>query len=235
MTDATDPTVPAGPAPGPTPPRPRRFGPSARRWLLAIAAVPLFLLLAAALFWQACRDFSASAAAGPSLPEVTKGEVIVVLTGDAFRIPRALELLRSRRSDYILFSGVEPGVSLTDIVNQQGGAVTHIHTVWEKILTESRSRTTLENARVAHAILTEKRAKRAVLVTSDYHMPRAARVFRRELSDVELVLYPVPSDFASGTLAGYRKFVVEYGKWLLYQIGILRWLQEWQLRRAVQS
>lgn len=206
-----------------------------RRWLFVVLGLPALLLIALGLFWRSCSQFAASAEAGPVLPAVATGEVIVVLTGDALRIPRALELLRARGSDYILFSGVEPGVSLTDIINQQGSSATNIHTVWSKILTESRSRTTLENARIAQEILAGKGAKRIVLVTSDYHMPRASRVFEREMRGTEIVLYPVTSDFAGGTMMGWKKFFVESWKWLLYQLGILRWVQEWQLSRAVPT
>ncbi|MEZ4751113.1 MAG: YdcF family protein [Bdellovibrionota bacterium] len=109
----------------------------------------------------------------------TPQEAIVVLAGDSNRIPTALRLLRERNGPLVLLSGVEPGIPLVEIVNSQGSSTVDIHKTWERIITESKSRTTIENAEQAAPILREREILRIILVTSDYPMPRAKKIFEK--------------------------------------------------------
>lgn len=59
-----------------------------------------------------------------------------------------------------------------------------------KLLTEVRSRDTEENAAYSARICREKGFKKAILVTSAFHMPRAALLFGKA-GDLELVPFPV--------------------------------------------
>jgi uncharacterized SAM-binding protein YcdF (DUF218 family) len=59
--------------------------------------------------------------------------------------------------------------------------------------TETRSRTTHENALFASAILKEEGISRIYLVTHSWHIPRAAREFER----TGLVVTPAPTDFST--------------------------------------
>src|SRR5690606_33901554 len=106
----------------------------------------------------------------------------------------------------------------------QGTSTINIHRTWDRIIAESRSRTTLQNAIEAERIVAEKKMTRVILVTSDYHMPRASLMFADTLKGVELVRYPVASEFSRGEALGYRKLAYEYVKMLLYRVGILRLL-----------
>src|SRR3989338_5852109 len=126
-------------------------------------------------------------------PAPAAREMIVVLTGDRTRIPKAFELLRGRDCDLLLISGAGRGITLTELINQQGDSATSIHMIWEKILLESRSSSTIENALESAAIIREQRPQRVFLVTSDYHMLRATRIFKDVLPDQQFVEYPVTS------------------------------------------
>jgi uncharacterized SAM-binding protein YcdF (DUF218 family) len=59
----------------------------------------------------------------------------------------------------------------------------------ERIVLESNSRTTDENARFTRKLISPKPGERWLLVTSAYHMPRSIGVFRKAGFDVEA--YPV--------------------------------------------
>jgi uncharacterized SAM-binding protein YcdF (DUF218 family) len=69
----------------------------------------------------------------------------------------------------------------------------------EMILTEVRSRDTVENARFVKEIFSERGYKRGLLITSAYHMRRALFIFRSEGLDV------VPH--SSGFLCGEKKYL----------------------------
>jgi len=161
--------------------------------------------------------------------EVSEVEAIVVLTGDRNRIPRALELLRVRKSPLLIISGVTKGVSLKALVNQQGDATVKIHEIWDRIILESNSSSTIENAIETSRLLLEHGTKKVILMTSDYHMERARKIFEEIIPSVEYFTMPVSSDFTEllapngFTLApqGVWKFFVEYWKHALYSTHLL--------------
>lgn len=130
----------------------------------------------------------------PLPKETSLNEAIVVLTGDKGRIPKALELLRERGSPLLIISGVGKGASLVDVINNQGGAANNIRELWNRIELESKSQSTIENVYESGKILLEKKIKRVILVTSDYHMPRALEIFRRVLPQEEIFSYPITSE-----------------------------------------
>lgn len=149
-------------------------------------------------------------------------EAIVVLTGDRTRIPKAFELLRRRHCDWLIISGAGRGITLTELVNQQGDSATSIHMVWERIVLESRSSSTIENARESNAIIREKKPERVFLVTSDYHMLRAATIFRDVIGDRQIIEYPVSSGligewiFNENFIRFFWIMGLEYWKYRLY-------------------
>lgn len=190
----------------------------------ALGGLLLLLAVDFAWFWMSCRAYTQSALRGTGIELVaaTPQEAIVVLAGDSNRIPMALRLLRERNGPLVLLSGVEPGIPLVEIVNSQGSSTVDIHKTWERIVTESRSRTTIENAEEAAPILKEKQITRIILVTSDYHMPRAKKIFQKTIPEMELYEYPVASDFSELHFSGMRKFFAEFWKNFFYSVGILR-------------
>lgn len=203
---------------------------------LWIPALLLAVLLGAFLydftqFMDACRRFDERARLGPSQIPVgpSEKEAIVVLTGDQDRIARAVELLRVRQSPMLVISGTAKGATLTDLVNQQGGASKNIHEVWDKIVLESESRSTSENAYQTGLILQKIGFQRVVLVTSDYHMLRAAEIFRRVLPGFEVIEYPIASESCEWPLtlteqasSAFSKLWGDYWKYVFFRVGLGR-------------
>jgi uncharacterized SAM-binding protein YcdF (DUF218 family) len=156
---------------------------------------------------------------------VSPDEAIVVLTGDHGRIPKALEVLRSRGSPLLIISGTRKGTTLTDLVNQQGDSTINIHENWNKIVLESRSGSTLENAEESANILEKYHVDRVILVTSEYHMYRAAVIFRMVAPGYDYIEYAVPSEVSdfgfaptSHDLSAAWKLWIEYWKWFLFRL-----------------
>ncbi len=189
-------------------------------FLSALAAGVLILWVAMVAFWVSARRYTESAYHGPRLPEIQENEAIVVLAGDSNRISQAFALLRTRNGPLILLSGVEPGIPLVTIINQQGSSAINIHETWGKVITESQSRSTVENAEEAEKILREKTISQLFLVTSDYHMTRALAIFRATFPNLSIVPYAVSSEFSILTYSGMRKFFLEFWKYVFYLVGV---------------
>ncbi|MBI1862385.1 MAG: YdcF family protein [Deltaproteobacteria bacterium] len=144
-------------------------------------------------------------------------EGIIVLTGDRTRIPKSFELLKRRKSEWLLISGAGRGITLTEVVNQQGDSANSIHELWERIILESRSTTTIENGLESTEIIQTRKPNRVILVTSDYHMPRAATIFRDLMPQTEILEFPV----SSGLMGPH--FISERLPRLLWILGLEYW------------
>lgn len=186
----------------------------------------LFLLVDGLRFAGLCRHYGRLTQLGSGqIPLPVEGnEAVVVLTGDRGRIPRALELLESRKSNWLVISGVRQGTKLEELLNIQGGTIGSIPRIWSKIIVESGSTSTIENAIETARVLEGKNIRRIILVTSDYHLPRAQAIFNRWLGNTEIVPYAVASEVTqwtwSGAIPALVKFTFEYWKWVLYRMEI---------------
>jgi len=176
-----------------------------------------------AVFWGEFQAFSRAAALGrdqvPTTP--VPGEIIVVLTGDGGRIPRALDLLRSRPDSRLLISGAARGVNLTELVNQQGASMVDLGQIWSRIDVESASSSTVENAFFTARELGHPLPPQLILVTSDYHMSRSLSIYRRAFPQLPILPYAVASRPAASSLAYFWKTGAEYWKSVGYRVSLL--------------
>lgn len=182
--------------------------------LIALSVWRRHLRLAQAqlLFWAALTLFTATPACTqlllwllntpPALsdpPRVGQAQAIVVLGGGYYQhqemghepvagqasLPRlryALHLAEQTRLP-VLASGTEAPSMANSAMQEYRQPV-----LW----LESRSRDTRENARFSARKLAERKVNSIVLVTSAFHMQRAARCFRSQ----GLQVLPAPTDFA---------------------------------------
>ena len=146
-----------------------------------------------------------------------RADGIVVLTGasDA-RINEALRLLAGGRGERLLVSGVNRQVQRGELREVTAGS-NRLFDCCVDLGFEAED--TVGNAQEIAAWSEAKRYDSLIVVTSDYHMPRAMLEIRGQLRNAELLPYPVatPSLNADSwwrTGTGQRRMVVEYSKYL---------------------
>lgn len=153
-------------------------------WATAVVCIGALLAFALGFLWFASR--------------VPAGEVklsgaadgIVVLTGDASRISEAIELLAERRGQRLLISGANRSTTAAEIsrLNPEFAR-------WVRCCVDfDRSLNTLGNAIETRRWAERRRFRSLIVVTSDYHMPRALAEIAHQLPDARLVPFPVISE-----------------------------------------
>lgn len=145
-----------------------------------------------------------------------KADGIVVLTGAASRIPDAIELLNSQHGQRVLITGVHRTTTAKEIAT-----LTSLNErVFKCCVDLDRSAlNTLGNAIEARRWARERGFTTLIIVTSNWHMPRAMAEFSHQIPDATLIPYPVVSDkikseswWTSGQIM--RLLVSEYLKYV---------------------
>jgi uncharacterized SAM-binding protein YcdF (DUF218 family) len=145
-----------------------------------------------------------------------RADGIVVLTGAASRIPDAIELLADERGKRLLISGVYRATSAREIAR-----ITPLYAKYFSCcidLDRSALNTygnALQTKRWAH----DHNFNSLIIVTSNWHMPRAMAELEHQLPEVTLVPYPVVSERMKSDpwwsdLATARVLLAEYLKYL---------------------
>ena len=111
-----------------------------------------------------------------------KADAIVAISGDqGARTATAVDLWKRGFAPVIVFAGAsEDPASLPSAEIMKREAV-RLGVPAERVLTESSSATTKENASRVVALLEAHSIRRAILVTSPYHQRRASILFARQL------------------------------------------------------
>jgi uncharacterized SAM-binding protein YcdF (DUF218 family) len=142
---------------------------------------------------------------------------IVALTGGPSRIQDAVELLASRRGRRLLITGVGPATNIDELMRL---APDHQRWFGCCIDLDYSASNTVGNAVETRRWARERGFRSLVVVTSDYHMPRAMLEISHQLPDVTLIPFRVVSGQIraepwwshSGTakllLSEYLKFLV---------------------------
>ncbi len=177
-------------------------------------------------FFYTCRRYSKLSADPTQLlpAQVLEKEAIVVLTGDKHRIRTSIELLKQRMSPLMVISGTGRGATLTELINTNSDVVGNAQEIWSKIVVESQSTSTIENAKETAKILIPRGITRVILITSEYHVLRSLLVFRSIAGGPEYIPYPTPSEFTGlvnlkggEIVEGFWKVFLEYWKYFLFR------------------
>ena len=148
--------------------------------------------------------------------EEAKTDAIIVLTGGRNRISEASKLLNKGLSDKMFISGVQKGVSLSDI-----SATNSIDIIDENKIYLGEALDTIGNAKETTQWIAKNHIKTIRLVTSNYHIPRALEEFKANDNNIIIVINPVYSDHVApyfwknwGTFlllaSEYNKFLYVY-------------------------
>lgn len=122
---------------------------------------------------------------------VSKARGGVAFNEAAERVTAAVELSRRFPQARIVFSGGSAALrgSLFSEAEVAGGFFERMGVDPRRLVLESHSRNTFENAVLTRKLLEPKAGERWLLVTSAMHMPRAIGIFRQ--ADFPVIAYPV--------------------------------------------
>jgi uncharacterized SAM-binding protein YcdF (DUF218 family) len=193
----------------------RRRRVSPLRWLLrAVLGLAGLWLTGFALFLVAV--FTAE----PPNP-LPPADGIVALTGGDNRISAALALLTEHQAPLLLISGAGRGTYLGDFTADDTAAITRYASA---ITLGHMAGTTHGNALEAAAWAKAHNMHSLIIVTADYHMPRAMQEMRQELPGVTLIPDPVrpPAMRKMISLQTLRLLAGEYTKYLTVRVGLGR-------------
>jgi uncharacterized SAM-binding protein YcdF (DUF218 family) len=145
-----------------------------------------------------------------------KADGIVVLTGGSSRVSDAMELLAAGYGKRLLISGVHPTIAAADISRsvQEGQGLFHCCVDLDHSAVNTRS-----NALETERWVRQRGFKSLVVVTSNYHMPRAIVEMSHAMPDITLIPFSVVGDkwrdepwWSSG--ATFRLVLSEYVKYI---------------------
>jgi uncharacterized SAM-binding protein YcdF (DUF218 family) len=151
----------------------------------------------------------------PAEPPVADGVVALTGASDA-RITAAMKLLETGKAERMLISGVNPQASRADI----RGVAKATRRLYDCCVDLGfQALDTVGNARETAAWARRRHYESLIVVTSDFHMPRAMLELRAALPEVNFTPYPVRSaEFNARrwwrTQDGARRMILEYSKYL---------------------
>ena len=147
---------------------------------------------------------------------------IVVLTGGSSRVSDAMELLAAGYGKRLLISGVHPTNDASDISR----SLPDNHALMRCCVDLDRSAVnTRSNAAQTRLWVHERRFKSLIVVTSNYHMPRAIVELSHAIPDITLIPFAVIGDkwrdepwWTSG--AALRLLLSEYVKYVAAEVRV---------------
>lgn len=178
----------------------------------------LAALLILAMIWVVgLLAFASRAEHATPAPEPPVADGIVALTGGSIiRLEAATKLLEQGKGKRLLVSGVNRVATREDILGVTG-AVKNIYDCCVDL--GFMAADTIGNARETAEWARVKGYRKLILVTADYHMPRALLELRAAMPEAEVYPYPVKTETLdtdnwwkkSGSA---KRMAIEYTKYL---------------------
>jgi len=180
----------------------------------------LALLFVLGLLWATgLFAFAARVAHSTPAPDPGRAQGIVALTGGSNRrLQAAMDLLQDRRGRRLLISGVYRKTTREQIRQDARAVAAPIYDCCVDLGFEAVD--TLGNARETAEWARARGYDRLIVVTADYHMPRALLELKGAMPKVRLTPYPVPTDDVDArtwwrSAQGVRLMAIEYSKYLV--------------------
>ena len=151
----------------------------------------------------------------PDEPAPADG-VIALTGGSDLRLQAAADLLEGGKGKRLLLSGVNRRATRGDLWNVTGAAKPLFDCCVDLGFTAAD---TLGNARESAQWANSMGYRKLILVTADYHMPRAMIELRSAMPGAIITAYPVATPTLdarhwAATSLGARRMIVEYCKYL---------------------
>ena len=140
-------------------------------------------------------------------------DAVVVLTGGKGRIERGMAVMKQQRAERMLIAGADPSVTRADLARRLGPGSRPVLRCCVDLGSESVD--TRSNAEEARRWMAKRDYGSLRLVTSDWHMRRAAAEFRHDLPKARIIEDAVPTRPSLFVLAA------EYNKFLLRRVALL--------------
>lgn len=180
-----------------------------------------YLLLIAALAWAAGLLIFVGELPAPAAGARPKADGVVVFTGrNGERVTAAMTLLSDGAGRRLLISGVNPSVTRPDLAELWPGDPALFDCCVDLGL---QAQTTTGNATELDAWARANGFSSLILVTSEFHMPRALVEAEERLPDISITPFPVASgligpDGRPATVAAWRRVGAEYTKFLYARV-----------------
>jgi uncharacterized SAM-binding protein YcdF (DUF218 family) len=165
---------------------------------------------------------------GVEIKPARNADGIVVLTGGSSRVSDAMELLAGGYGKRLLISGVHPTSAASDISRSlpDNQALSDNQSLLGCCVDLDRSAiNTRSNAAETRRWARERGFKSLIVVTSNYHMPRAIAEMSHAMPDVALIPFAVVGDkwrdepwWTSG--ATFRLLLSEYAKYVAVELRV---------------
>lgn len=172
---------------GPDPPQ---RGSAARALLRGVGRTAIAVCAGAAVLLAAGFAWFLRSLPADEIVLARNADGIVVLTGGPSRITDAIELLAAGRGKRLLISGANRATTSGEIsrLNPQYGPIVSCCVDFD------RSLNTLGNAIETKHWVESRGFRSLIVVTSNYHMPRALAEIAHQLPDVSLLPFPVVAE-----------------------------------------
>jgi uncharacterized SAM-binding protein YcdF (DUF218 family) len=204
---------------------PDALAPPPRGWLRATIVAGLAIVFVGAAVGFV--GFLSQLRASETKPD-SKADGIVVLTGGSSRVSDAMELLAGGYGKRLLISGVHPTNAASDISRSlpDNPSLPDNQSLLGCCVDLDRSAVnTRSNAAETRRWVRERGFKSLIVVTSNYHMPRAIVELSHAMPDVELIPFSVIGDkwrdepwWTSG--ATVRLLLSEYVKYVAAEVRV---------------
>jgi uncharacterized SAM-binding protein YcdF (DUF218 family) len=175
------------------------------------------LLVLLVLWAVGLLAFTSRVAESTPAPEPRVSDGAVALTGaSTARLTSAIRLLETGKARRVLISGVNQKASRADI----RGVTRATRRYYDCCVDLGfRATDTVGNARETADWARAHHYRSLIVVTSDFHIPRAMLELRAAMPDLRLTPYPVKSEELDAanwwrTGDGARRMVIEYSKYL---------------------
>lgn len=169
-------------------------------------------------FVPAIIDSSTAADTAGHLPGLADG--VVVFTGEPARVARAFDLFGAGAGHRLLISGVHPDTTRGELAHLYAGASSRFTCCVDL---GRAARSTRGNAREAEIWTSEHGFASIVIVTADYHMPRALAATRGRLPEIEIIPHTVSSGLLTpdgwpANRSALLTLIGEYNKFLVTKL-----------------